>query len=158
VPGPDHPDAREQQRMLYGEPLGDLVTRLIAGLGLTQGRLAETLGISAPMLSQLVSAQRVKIGNPAVVHRLSALMALLDEAPHLTRGELDQRLAAVRAEQATLTTSTDGEDHAQGRAFTLATLRRVSTSDELVAAADALSPSSKLGALLREAAGVSSGG
>lgn len=56
--------ARELQRNWYGEPLGALFRRLIDDLGLNQARLAGVLGLSAPMLSQLMSGQRAKIGNP----------------------------------------------------------------------------------------------
>ncbi len=71
--------AREQQRGWYGEPLGDLCRSLMEGLGLNQARLAGLLGLSAPMLSQLMSGHRAKIGNPAVVARLGALRELADE-------------------------------------------------------------------------------
>jgi hypothetical protein len=64
---------RERQRELYGAPLGDRVRSLTAGLGVTQARLARALGISPAMLSQLVSARRVKIGDPAVLARLMML-------------------------------------------------------------------------------------
>ena len=67
---------QELQRSWYGEPLGDLFRRLIADLGLNQARLAAVLGLSAPMLSQLMSGQRAKIGNPAVVQRLQSLQEL----------------------------------------------------------------------------------
>ena len=152
MPGPDPRDAREQQRALYGEPLGDLVSRVAAGLQLTQGRLAETIGLSAPMLSQLVSGQRVKIGNPAVVHRLGALVRLLTDAPKLSRGELESRLAEIREEHPTLTdVPADDLSAADGRASAVTLLRRLAAKDELAAAAAALAPSSRLGALLREA-------
>jgi transcriptional regulator with XRE-family HTH domain len=76
----------QQQTELYGEPLGELVRRVAGPLGLTQGALAQVIGLSAPMLSQLMSAQRVKIGNPAVVSRLQTL----DELAHLAViGEID---------------------------------------------------------------------
>jgi hypothetical protein len=85
----------QQQVELYGEPLGEVVRRITGALGLTQGGLAQVLGLSAPMLSQLVSAQRVKIGNPAVVARLRAVSELADlavaggiEPEHIAR-ELD---------------------------------------------------------------------
>ena len=65
--------ARELQRNWYGEPLGALFRKLIDDLGLNQARLAGVLGLSAPMLSQLMSGQRAKIGNPAVVQRVQAL-------------------------------------------------------------------------------------
>ncbi|MFD5394712.1 helix-turn-helix domain-containing protein [Streptomyces sp. NPDC127097] len=68
--------ARELQRSWYGEPLGALFRRLIDDLGLNQARLAAVLGLSAPMLSQLMSGQRAKIGNPAVVQRVQALQDL----------------------------------------------------------------------------------
>ncbi|HWD82863.1 MAG TPA: DNA-binding protein [Kribbella sp.] len=70
----------QQQVELYGEPLGEVVRRVTGALDLTQGGLAQVLGLSAPMLSQLVSAQRVKIGNPAVVSRLRAVSELADAA------------------------------------------------------------------------------
>ncbi|GAA4953472.1 hypothetical protein GCM10023238_19920 [Streptomyces heliomycini] len=68
--------ARELQRNWYGEPLGALFRRLIDDLGLNQARLAGVLGLSAPMLSQLMSGQRAKIGNPAVVQRVQLLQDL----------------------------------------------------------------------------------
>jgi transcriptional regulator with XRE-family HTH domain len=64
---------RHRQRELYGSPLGDRVRRLTAVLGITQARLARTLGLSPAMLSQLASARRVKIGDPAVLARLQLL-------------------------------------------------------------------------------------
>jgi transcriptional regulator with XRE-family HTH domain len=93
----------QQQVELYGEPLGEVVRRITGGLGLTQGGLAQVIGLSAPMLSQLVSAQRVKIGNPAVVARLRAVSELTDLAvaggiePEHIAHELDGIRAATGA-------------------------------------------------------------
>lgn len=87
---------RVQQAELYGEPLGDLVRRTAAVLHLTQARVAEIVGISAPMLSQLMSGQRVKIGNPAVVQRLQALRGVALEADGLPADEVARRVAAVQ--------------------------------------------------------------
>ncbi|TCC09837.1 DNA-binding protein [Kribbella soli] len=93
----------QQQVDLYGEPLGEVVRRITGGLGLTQGGLAQVIGLSAPMLSQLVSAQRVKIGNPAVVSRLRAVSELTDLAvaggiePEHIAHELDEIRAATGA-------------------------------------------------------------
>ncbi|MET9316287.1 DNA-binding protein [Kribbella sp. NPDC003505] len=93
----------QQQVELYGEPLGEVVRRITATLGLTQGGLAQVIGLSAPMLSQLVSAQRVKIGNPAVVSRLRAVSELADLAvaggiePEHIAHELDGIRAATSA-------------------------------------------------------------
>ena len=155
--GPDPRDAREQQRSLYGEPLGDLFTRVMRALDLTQGRLAETVGLSAPMLSQLMSAQRVKIGNPAVVHRIQTLIRLSEEAPALTRDQVQARLSEVRAEQPTLSTGrSDGAPEERRQMVEM--LGRLASADELAAAAAALPPGSSLGALLREASGGPPGG
>ncbi|MGW5354530.1 DNA-binding protein [Streptomyces sp. NPDC004031] len=89
-------EARELQRGWYGEPLGELFQRLIADLGLNQARLAAVLGLSAPMLSQLKSGQRAKIGNPAVVQRLQALQEL---AVQVTEGRTDAVEAAARMDE-----------------------------------------------------------
>jgi len=70
---PDTAANRDRQRELYGAPLADRVHRLTGSLGVTQARLAATLGLSPAMLSQLVSGRRVKIGDPAVLSRLIAL-------------------------------------------------------------------------------------
>jgi len=86
----------QQQVELYGETLGEVVRRVAPALGLTQSALAHVIGLSAPMLSQLMSAQRVKIGNPAVVSRLRAVSQLADLAissevgPEDIPGELDR--------------------------------------------------------------------
>jgi transcriptional regulator with XRE-family HTH domain len=64
---------RERQRELYGVPLGDRVRALTAALRVSQARLARALGVSPAMLSQLASARRVKIGDPAVLARLLLL-------------------------------------------------------------------------------------
>jgi transcriptional regulator with XRE-family HTH domain len=93
----------QQQVELYGEPLGEVVRRTVTALGLTQGGLAQVIGLSAPMLSQLVSAHRVKIGNPAVVSRLRAVSELADLAvaggiePDQVAAELDRIRAATGA-------------------------------------------------------------
>jgi transcriptional regulator with XRE-family HTH domain len=91
-------EARELQRGWYGEPLGDLFRRLIADLGLNQARLAGVLGLSAPMLSQLMSGQRAKIGNPAVVQRLQALQELAAQVTDGRAGALEAaaRMAEIR--------------------------------------------------------------
>lgn len=94
---------RAHQAEWYGRPLGELVGALLARLGMTQAGLAEVLGMSAPMLSQLMSGQRAKISNPAVLARLLAVQALVDDPgfgrmrPEAVRA----RLAAIRAEAPT---------------------------------------------------------
>ena len=139
----------EQQRALYGEPLRELADRVMSALGLNQGRLAQTLGLSAPMLSQLLSGRRTKIGNPAVVHRLYALLELADEAPSLSGDEVAARVEAVREVQGTYaTTRTSASEEA-----TLTGLREVADAAELAAAAGLLAGEHpRLSALLRRAA------
>lgn len=70
----------EQQIALYGEPLGTRFGRVMQAYDLSQRRLAATLGLSAPMLSQLISGKRTKIGNPAVYERLVLLEQRSSEA------------------------------------------------------------------------------
>ncbi|EST37436.1 DNA-binding protein [Streptomycetaceae bacterium MP113-05] len=88
--------ARELQSQWYGEPLGTLFRRLIDDLGLNQARLANVLGLSAPMLSQLMSGQRAKIGNPAVVQRVRSLQEL---AGDVARGDTSAGDATHRMEE-----------------------------------------------------------
>jgi transcriptional regulator with XRE-family HTH domain len=107
------------QREWYGEPLGDRVRRLLVAFGISQGALAAVLGVSPPMLSQLMRGRRAKIGNPAVLARLvtlerkflvpdvaagspEAMLAALDEVrrsrPSVTRGTLPLNEVAEPAE------------------------------------------------------------
>ena len=90
--------ARELQSNWYGEPLGTLFRRLIDDLGLNQARLASVLGLSAPMLSQLMSGQRAKIGNPAVVQRVKALQELSLQVRDgtISAAEATQRMDEIR--------------------------------------------------------------
>ncbi|MCW2632408.1 MAG: hypothetical protein JWR88_1370, partial [Pseudonocardia sp.] len=88
---------QELQRELYGEPLGDRLRRLQSALAVNQARLADTIGVSPTMLSQLISGRRVKIGNPAVLARL----VLLDERARAlghrpAPASVDRLLAEIR--------------------------------------------------------------
>ncbi len=82
----------DAQRALYGEPWSQRFGRLMATYRLSQARLAAVIGLSAPMLSQLISGQRVKIGNPAVFGRIVSLEQLADD-PRVVGGDPE----AVRA-------------------------------------------------------------
>ena len=89
---------RGRQREIYGEALGDRVRELTAALGISQGRLARALGLSPAMLSQLVSARRIKIGDPAVLARLQILDQRWRAAnTRLDPGAVDALLAEVAA-------------------------------------------------------------
>ena len=59
-----------QQREWYGEPLGDRVRRLVVAFDVSQAQLAEVLGLSPPMLSQLMSGRRGKIGRASCRERV----------------------------------------------------------------------------------------
>ncbi len=81
---------RVAQREIYGEPLRDIVDRCRAVLGLSQARVATVLGMSAPMLSQVMTGHRIKIGNPAAAQRLRVLVEVSD---HVAAGRLDVETA-----------------------------------------------------------------
>jgi transcriptional regulator with XRE-family HTH domain len=105
----------ELQLEWYGEPLGDRFRRLLSRLSLSQAQLAAVLGLSAPMLSQLMSGQRAKISNPAVLSRLLQLEQTVNEPgwDALPAAERARRLEAVRAAQrSTLTVEHNGESAA----------------------------------------------
>lgn len=125
----------EQQR-IYGAPLGELFRDVSGTFSLSQGRLAGVLGVSAPMLSQLASGHRVKIGNPAAVSRLQRLVELgrevrdgvLDPADALARLEADAPEPFL-----TLTTHTSPR---RGAELVRRLFRATATPDEYAAAAD----------------------
>lgn len=89
---------RSEQERLYGAPLGDLLGEVATVMGLTQSRIAGLLGLSAPMVSQLASGHRVKIGNPAAVARLQRLIAVTEEVRE-GRAEVDAAVAALEDER-----------------------------------------------------------
>lgn len=94
---------RALQTEWYGEPLGDRFRRLLGRLALSQSGLARVLGLSPPMLSQLMSGHRARISNPVILGRLLALEDLAAD-PHLaslTAGELRVRLSRIQREVTT---------------------------------------------------------
>lgn len=143
---------RERQRDWYGEPLGELCRGLMEGLGLNQARLAGLLGLSAPMLSQLMSGHRAKIGNPAVVARLAALRELADAVAdgRVTGAEAAGRMEEIRGSAGSALTGTGGvtasatavgrQPLPSGRVVReiQSLLRSLASADGLVAAAGAL--------------------
>jgi transcriptional regulator with XRE-family HTH domain len=154
---------RGRQRELYGAPLGDRLRRLTAGLGITQGRLAQALGVSPAMLSQLASARRVKIGDPAVLARLQLLDRRCAAGAPRTGAAVDALLAEVAAAQLHWTgdTAPAGADALRPvpervpspRATPADALRAVAPPSRLAAAAAALAPAfPELAEVLRQAA------
>lgn len=143
-----------QQREWYGEPLGDRVRRLVVAFSVSQAQLALVLGLSPPMLSQLMSGRRGKIGNPSVLAR----MVMLERrvlTPDVASGDLSavrRALDEVRESRPsvgrhTIPVEEDGEE------AVVPVLRTLATTDELAAAASTLTPEFPvLAALLRRAA------
>lgn len=137
---------REAQEAAYGEPLADVFGRIREAFGLNQSALAAVLGISAPMLSQLNSAQRVKIGNPAVLQRMQALEDLVGQlgSGEVSADQIAAKLEDIKASTGRFTRSTaaavvpaeadDGAVVAGMRNL----LRAVASGQEIRAAADAL--------------------
>jgi transcriptional regulator with XRE-family HTH domain len=89
---------RALQTAWYGEPLGERIKRPLAELGLSQSAFAEVLGISAPMLSQLMSGARAKISNPAVLARLQTAERYAGDPAFRALPEAERwtRLSALR--------------------------------------------------------------
>jgi transcriptional regulator with XRE-family HTH domain len=158
---------QERQRELYGAPLGERVRRLTGALGISQARLARTLGMSPAMLSQLVSARRVKIGDPAVLAR----MLMLDQRCQALRTPADREAVdALLAETAEARWHWNGQRASGQRGngprtaghrvqrtvpdgTAAAVLRGVSDPARLAAAAAALGPTfPELAEVLRQAA------
>lgn len=102
-------DAREQQRRLYGAPVREVVGRITSRLQLSQAAVARVLGLSPAMLSQLVTGQRIKIGNPLVLSRLQALHELASREPAPTGPELEALLRGVAESQTTITATATSE-------------------------------------------------
>ncbi len=98
-------DAREQQRQLYGAPVKEVVGHITSRLQLSQAAVARVLGLSPAMLSQLVTGQRIKIGNPLVLNRLQSLHELASREPAPAGAELDELLRQVSESQSTITTT-----------------------------------------------------
>ncbi|GLZ40101.1 XRE family transcriptional regulator [Actinokineospora sp. NBRC 105648] len=125
------------QREWYGEPLGDRVRRLVVAFDVSQANLADVLGISAPMLSQVMSGRRAKIGNPAVLARLIMLerKILTPEVASGRREALQRALDDVRESRPAVTRDNLPVD--VGRSAILA-LRRLASGEDLTEAAGML--------------------
>ncbi|MGH3519462.1 MAG: XRE family transcriptional regulator [Haloechinothrix sp.] len=128
------------QRQWYGEPLGDRVRRLVVAFDVSQAFLADVLGISAPMLSQVMSGRRAKIGNPAVLARLIMLERKI-LTPGVAAGDPEAIKAAM--EDVRGSNPTVGRDNFPVHAgisepTLLAALRDVAENENLVEAADQL--------------------
>ena len=109
--GPVHPTVHQQsvtaqQLQMYGENWADRFGRLLRGYRISQSRLAAVIGLSAPMISQLMTGARVKISNPAVYGRIVRLEELLASSAVSAQDvqELGRILDEVAASHPSLTT------------------------------------------------------
>ncbi|HWO60485.1 MAG TPA: helix-turn-helix transcriptional regulator [Umezawaea sp.] len=143
------------QREWYGEPLGDRVRRLVVAFRVSQAQLAEVLGISAPMLSQVMSGRRAKIGNPSVLARMIMLERKV-LTPDVATGApeaLQRALEDVRLSKPTVSRDSLPVNGADNEALVLAGLRRIADRRDLSQAADVLGEDFPvLSELLRRAA------
>jgi predicted XRE-type DNA-binding protein len=128
------------QREWYGEPLGDRARRLVVAFDISQATLADVLGISAPMLSQVMSGRRAKIGNPAVLARLIMLerSVLIPDVAAGKREAMQRALDEVRASKPTVTRDNLPVDAGRNDRVAVAALRRIADAGDLSAAADLL--------------------
>lgn len=134
---------REAQREAYGEPLGEVFRRLMDAFALSQAGLARVLGMSPPMLSQLISAQRVKIGNPAVLHRVQAMEELAESVRDgsVPGEQVSASLAEIQGSSGQWTRTEGHAGQASDQAVVEGVrnlLRAVSSGQELKVAAAAL--------------------
>ncbi|MET1076340.1 MAG: helix-turn-helix transcriptional regulator [Umezawaea sp.] len=128
------------QREWYGEPLGDRVRRLVVAFRVSQAQLAEVLGISAPMLSQVMSGRRAKIGNPSVLARMIMLERKV-LTPDVATGApeaLQRALEEVRVSKPTVSRDSLPVNGAGDETVVLTNLRRIADRRELAQAADVL--------------------
>lgn len=130
----------EWQRQWYGEPLGDRLRRLVVAFDVSQAFLADVLGISAPMLSQVMSGRRAKIGNPAVLARLIMLERKV-LTPGVAAGHpeaIDEAMRDVRESNPTVSRDNVPVHPGVDEPTLLAALRDVAENENLVEAADQL--------------------
>ncbi|WP_188664440.1 XRE family transcriptional regulator, partial [Tersicoccus solisilvae] len=127
-----------EQEKIYGQSLADRFGAVMAHYGISNRRLAAVLGISAPMLSQLSSGQRIKIGNPVVQERLLMLERDMESAMEpaliLERVAASQPVATTTAGAAG-TARSSAPAGAADRDAVVASLRDAAGRATLIAAA-----------------------
>ena len=136
----------------------------MAAYHLSQARLAAVIGLSAPMLSQLITGHRVKISNPSVFGRIVRLEELSSD-PRVASGDpasIGPVLADVASSNPVLTTMTaaaggrqPGAAAPDGPEVLERRLAALATAEQLVAAAVAADAvgATALAEVLRAAAG-----
>ena len=92
-------DRRRQQVELYGESVDVLARKCEGLLGLGVNGLADTIGLSVPMLTKLLTGERVRIGNPIAIARLTRLREFTDQllSGEASRDDIPLTIAQIRA-------------------------------------------------------------
>ena len=92
-------ERRRQQVDLYGESVDALAAKCDGMLGLGPAQLSDVVGLSVPMLRQLVAGERVRIGNPDAVARLTRLREFTDAllSGEASRDDIPLTIAQIRA-------------------------------------------------------------
>lgn len=144
VPTTTVPTVADKQEEWFGRPLRGLFGAVTDLCGLTQAQLAEYLGISAPMVSQLMTGRREKPGNPLVQERIVALGAALDEfdASRIDAAGVQEVLDAMAApppvtpaRSSVMRSATSAADPMTQAQFVRNLLATVASADELDGAA-----------------------
>lgn len=130
----------EEQRRLYGAPLRDVIGQLTETYGISRRRLAQILGVSPPMITNLAAGNRIKLGNPSAVQRMQRL---LEMASDVRSGQVSATAAVeqIEAEQTgAVLTRTSERIRRQGAQDVQMVLRWAASATELIGAADLLEP------------------
>ena len=92
-------ERRRQQVELYGESVDVLARKCEGLLGLGVTGLAEVIGLSVPMLTKLLTGERVRIGNPVAIARLTRLREFTDQllSGEASRDDIPLTVAQIRA-------------------------------------------------------------
>ncbi|WP_200951169.1 MULTISPECIES: threonine dehydratase [unclassified Nocardioides] len=92
-------DRRRQQAELYGDPIDVLANKVQHLMGLGIPELAEVIGLSVPMLTKLLTAERVGIGNNVAMGRLTRLQEFTSQliSGEASRDEIQLTLAQIKA-------------------------------------------------------------
>ncbi len=153
--------ASARQTEIYGESWAVRLRRLMDAYGVSQARLAAVIGLSAPMLSQLISGQRVKISNPAVYGRIVGLEEALADPAFATRQpeQIADLLDRTAASQPVLSTrvAAGAVESTAGPALADA-LAALAGPGALTAAADAVRRTAPALAAVLDAAARTAGG
>jgi transcriptional regulator with XRE-family HTH domain len=126
----------------------------VRAFNISQAYLADILGISAPMLSQVMSGRRAKIGNPSVLARLIMLERKV-LVPDVASGKpeaMKQAMIDVKESRPQVGRDVLPVDGSSDANTAVSALRNILSSDDLQSAAELVDDEfPELGDLLRRA-------